>query len=83
MKVLIEHPLPPNNFVPVSTLKVGEGFLRIAGPNNATQADFWILAKINENNTIEMFNPIDGGYLFGVSGNTPVVPYPTVITPIM
>jgi len=83
MKVLIEHPLPPNVFVAVRTLSVGDGFLRIAGPDNATQPDFWILSeKDTVNDEIKMFNPIDGGYLQGVSGNTPVVPYPSVVVPI-
>jgi hypothetical protein len=82
MKVLTEHPLPANNFVEVKTLNVGDGFLRIAGPGNATQDDFWILAK-KETGTINMFNPVDGAYITGVGDNLPVVPYKCVITPVL
>lgn len=82
MKVLTEHPLPANNWVAVNTLNVGDGFLRIAGPDNVTQDDFWILST-KEGNTISMFNPVDGSYITGVTNNMPVVPYKCVITPVL
>lgn len=83
MKVLVTYPLPAPTTVAVNTLHVGDGFLRVAGTPSATQPDFWILATIDANNNVNIFNPIDGGYITGVSGNMPVVPYPSVVTPIL
>lgn len=74
MQVLIPYPLQSGH-VEVKTLPIGTGFLRVAGPNNATQPDFWILAqKDTDTPTIEMFSPTTGAYLKGVANNTPVVP---------
>ena len=84
MKVLIPFPLPPNNFVEVRTLNIGDGFLRVAGPSNATQPDFWILmAKHPENNTVDVINLTDLIPITGVAQNMPVVPLPSVVTPIL
>lgn len=74
MKVHIPFPLPAPNTVAANTLAVGDGFLRVAGDPPATQANFWILARIDQNQNVDIFNPIDGSHITGVAGNMPVVP---------
>lgn len=80
MKALIKYPLPANNWVEAHTLDIGTSFLRIAGPNNETQPDIWILLAKGVN-TVDILNPLDMGIITGVAKNMPVVPYPTVLVP--
>lgn len=82
MQVLTPLPLPSANMVSMNSLKVGDGFLRVGGTPPTTTDNFWILARIDANKNIDMFNPVDGSYITGVAGNSLCVPLPCRIVPI-